>query len=353
VRTLAHRFGEVAVDEFGSEWQTAYYYGRVLRSHGEKVLVQYDDGPFLSHFSQSEIGATPGEVSASTAPAVVHAVDPDGPARRQLVHRECAVVRVGDVDTPTLSSAQAQLQAAAPSKERPLTIVLRRPPPKVRSWRGFARSAAHRRPPAAWDGAVVERFERLLDDPRFARRSNAVYEALKVDFGHATTPDGKTCLMPPLKDVEARMLTAFKRKQQALRDAAQDSAARALAAAAAADVPEDAGDAAEEELIADGKPAPAADGAASDATATAEEGAQPAAPGARDEHTSLVDAHYAALADVGVAVLRQRLRENDEEAQATVNQSALPAGTPPSGPGKSAAVRELLRRRLAGVLARS
>ena len=239
--------------------------------------MQYDDGPFLSHFSQSEIGATPGEISASTAPAVVLAVDPDGPARRQLVHRGCVVVRVGDVDTPTLSSAQAQLQAAAPSKERPLTIVLQRPPPKVRSWRGFARSAAHRRPPAAWDGAVVERFERLLDDPRFTRRSNAVYEALKVDFGHATTPDGKTCLMPPLKDVEARMLTAFKRtqqaKQQALRDAAQDSAARALAAAAAADVPEDAGDAEEEELIADGKPAPAADGAASDATATAEEGA--------------------------------------------------------------------------------
>ena len=106
--------------------------------------------------------------------------------------------------------------------------MLRRPPPKARSWRGFVRSAAHRRPPAAWDGAVVERFERLLDDPRFARRSNAVYEALKVDFGHATAPDGKTCLMPPLKNVEARMLTAFKRKQQALRDAAQDSAARAF-----------------------------------------------------------------------------------------------------------------------------
>ena len=327
-------------------------YGRMVR----RFLCSMTMALFSSHFSQSEIGATPGEVSASTAPAVVHAVDPDGPARRQLVHRGCVVVRVGDVDTPALSSAQAQLQAAAPSNERPLTIVLRRPPPKARSWRGFARSAAHRRPPAAWDGAVVERFERLLDDPRFARRSNAVYEALKVDFGHATTPDGKTCLMPPLKDVEARMLTAFKRKQQALRDAAQDSAARALAAAAAADVPEDAGDAAEEELIADHRvpePAPAADGAASDAAATAEDGAQPAAPGARDEHTSLVDAHYAALADVGVAVLRQRLRENDEEAQATVNQSALPAGTPPSGPGKSAAVRELLRRRLAGVLARS
>ena len=35
----------------------------------------------------------------------------------------------------------------------------------------------------------------------------------EVDFGHATE-NGK-CLLPPLKDVEARMLTEFKKKQQA------------------------------------------------------------------------------------------------------------------------------------------
>ena len=95
---------------------------------------------------------------------------------------------------------------------------------------------------------MLERIGALLEDPRFARRSNAVYEALRVDFGHATE-NGK-CLLPPLKDVEARMLTEFKKKQQAKRDAAQDGAARALAAAAAGDVPDESANG-DYELIAD------------------------------------------------------------------------------------------------------
>jgi len=65
------------------------------------------------------------------------------------------------------------------------------------------------------------------------------------------------------------------------------------------------------------------------------------------------DAHYAALGGVQVAVLRARLRENDNEALATVKQSDLAPSTPSAGPAKSAAVKELLRRRLARVLAES
>ena len=65
------------------------------------------------------------------------------------------------------------------------------------------------------------------------------------------------------------------------------------------------------------------------------------------------DAHYAALGGVQVAVLRARLRENDNEALATVKQGDLAPSTPSAGPAKSAAVKELLRRRLARVLAES
>jgi hypothetical protein len=50
-------------------------------------------------------------------------------------------------------------------------------------------------------------------------------------------------------------------------------------------------------------------------------------------------------------VLRQRLRAADQADLATVAQAALPRGTPATGPAKSAAVKDLLRRRLARVLA--
>ena len=317
VRIEARHFGEVAVDDFGTEWNTSHYYGRVNSTSSGRVSVQFDDGPFPCHYTQLELGVnfadeTPG------GPAVVESLSVDGAARRQIVHVGCTVVRVGDVETPTLASAQAQLDAAAPSNDKPLTVVLRRPAPKAQSWRGAARSAANRRPPHEWHENVTARCDALLEDPRFARRSNAVYEALKVDFGHATE-NGK-CLLPPLKDVEARMLTAFKKKQQAARDGAQDSAARALAAAAAADVPDEGVDSDEDEIVGydDGTRAAPAAGGGSDSTAAGSGGGGGGdATGAGDSsetEQSEEDAHYAALGGVQVAVLRARLRENDNEA---------------------------------------
>ena len=84
------------------------------------------------------------------------------------------------------------------------------------------------------------------------------------------------------------------------------------------------------------------------AAAASEDGGSP------DEGEDAIDsdAHYGALDGVGVAVLRQRLRDEGEGCLATVKQADLPAGTPSSGAGKSEATKELLRRRLAWVLGR-
>lgn len=355
VRIQARRFGEAAVDDFGTEWDAAHYYGRVVSKSGGTVSVQYDDATYPSHFTHLEIGVSP-TVALAAGPAVVQSLSADGAARRQIVHVGCQIVSVGDVSTMTLASAEEQLRASAPSDERPVTVVLRRPPPKPASWRGAARSAAHRRPPYEWHPSVVQRIDQLLEDPRFARRSNAVYEALKVDFGHATE-NGK-CLLPALKHVEARMLTAFKKKQQAKRDAAQDAAARALAAAAAGDVPDESADD-DDELIADDNANEEPEEGTSAASADTAESAGSAATGPGNggvgggTEPSEEDAQYAALDGSGVAVLRARLRENDQEALATVKQSDLPPGTASAGPAKSAAVKEILRRRLARVLVES
>ena len=129
VRILARRFGEVAVDDFGSEWDTAHYYGTVVSKSGSTVSVQYDDAIYPSHFTLLEIGVSP-TVASPGGPAVVESVSADGAARRQIVHVGCQIVRVGDVDTTTLASAEEQLRASVPSDERPVTVVLRRPPPK-------------------------------------------------------------------------------------------------------------------------------------------------------------------------------------------------------------------------------
>jgi len=63
------------------------------------------------------------------------------------------------------------------------------------------------------------------------------------------------------------------------------------------------------------------------------------------------DAHFAALDGVKTAMLRERLRQEGRAHLATVPQTDLPTKTPASGAVKSAAVRLLLRRRLARVLA--
>ena len=122
---MARRFGEVAVDDFGSGWDTAHYYGTVVSKSGSTVSVQYDGAIYPSHFTLLEIGVSP-TVASPGGPAVVESVSADGAARRQIVHVGCQIVRVGDVDTTALASAEEQLRASAPSDERPVTVVLRR-----------------------------------------------------------------------------------------------------------------------------------------------------------------------------------------------------------------------------------
>ena len=108
------------------------------------------------------------------------------------------------------------------------------------------------------------------------------------------------------------------------------------------------------ELIADDDEEPEeAPAAGADTTASADSTTGPGNGGGDGTELSEEDAHYAALDGVQVAVLRARLRENDNEALATVKQGDLAPGTPLAGPAKSAAVKELLRRRLARVLAES
>ena len=84
-----------------------------------------DDAIYPSHFTLLEIGVSP-TVASPGGPAVVESVSADGAARRQIVHVGCQIVRVGDVDTTALASAEEQLRASAPSDERPVTVVLRR-----------------------------------------------------------------------------------------------------------------------------------------------------------------------------------------------------------------------------------
>ena len=67
---MARRFGEVAVDYFGSEWVAAHYYGTVVSKSGSTVSVQYDDAIYPSHFTLMEIGVSP-TVTSPGSPAVV------------------------------------------------------------------------------------------------------------------------------------------------------------------------------------------------------------------------------------------------------------------------------------------
>ena len=351
VRIKASRFGEVAFDDFGSEWRTGYYYGRVTGRKGASVLtIKFsadnpggDDGVWDNSLPHVEVGLPPTQPTAPACslPAVVKNISTVGAARRQLVHVGCTIINVDGVDTPTREAAEAQLTVRVPSAERPVTVVLRRPPPVPKSWRGAARSIATRRPPHAWHEVVLQFMDELLNDPALTRRSNAVYERLRSRFGHSVAADGRP-MLPPLKDVEARMLAVFKNKQKQARDAAQDGAAIALARAVEADhgADEDGEVMTDDEGEADTVVAGAA-GAAADGGA-----AVVGAPAQSEE-----DMQYGALDGATVAVLRQRLRAADQADLATVAQAALPRGTPATGPAKSAAVKDLLRRRLARVLA--
>ena len=137
------------------------------------------------------------------------------------------------------------------------------------------------------------------------------------------------------------MLNVWKKKQKAARDAAQDSAAQALVQAV-----NDEGGVDEEEqqenLVIT---FPWEDDSEDTSTVAA------APRGSAGDGGTSADAHYGALGGVKIARLRELLRERGEAPLATVKQSDPPPDTPPSGPARSAAVLEILRRRLACVLA--
>ena len=342
VRIPATRFESTAPDDFGADWRSAYYYGTVhgLNARTHCLNIKYslaitsDEGPYASHFSHVEVGSSPdGDVELEQRRAIVLSRATGGAAHRNHIRVGFTFVRVGDIDTPTLESVTTALARSNPSKERPLTVVLRRPPPDPKSWRGAARSAAHRRPAWVWHDDVAASLDELLKDPALNRRSNKVYEKLKHEYGHSLDDEQKMKL-PPLKDVESRMLALFKRKKQQERDHAQDKAARAVARAAGGDVDQ------------------SDDDTASDSGDDADDGDTPMADadGSVASEGDDVEMHFGSLDGVSVSVLRQRLRASGNTALATVKNADLPAGTG-TGPEKSAATCLILRRRLAGVLA--
>ena len=349
VRISAARFESTASDDFGPDWRAAFYYGQVVSVNAQRscvnVLWSGDEKPYPSHVQHIQVGSD-GDVAVEPRAAIVKSRVVGGAAHRNHVHVGCAIVSVNSVTTLTLDAVTSALAQAAPSKKQPVRVVLRRPTPQPKSWRGQARSAAHWKPSSDWHPSVVSFFDELMKDPRLERRSNRVYERMQVQFGTSLDGDGK-CMLPSADAVEKRMLATFRKKKEQQRDNAQDSAARALAREVANGNHEEEGEIVVSDDDADGPDDAGADdgdedGGSGAAEKEPEDLAQPS-----DETV-----HYAALAGVNVTVLRQRLRDSGETALATVKQSELPAGTPESGNAKSEAVKRLLRERLARILAR-
>ena len=347
VRISATHFETTAPGDFGPDWRSAFYYGQVVSVNAARscvnVLWSGDDEPYQSHVQHIEVGSD-SDVPVEPRAAVVKRRALGGAAHRNHVHVGCVIISVNSIETPTLDAVTRALAQASPSKEQPLRVVLRRPSPQPKSWRGQARSEAHSIPPTDWHPSVVSFFDELMKDPRLERRSNRVYEQLQLQFGTSLDSDGK-CMLPTRDAVEKKMLRVFKNKREQQRKEAQDSAARALAREVANGNAEEEG----EIVVSDddddepGDPGPEDD-----------DGSDGAAGGGSEDTAQPSDeiVHFDALAGVNVTVLRQRLRDSGEAALATVKQSDLPPGTPESGNAKSEAVKRLLRERLARALAR-
>ena len=373
VRISAVRFEADAQHDFGPDWRFAYYYGW-CRGCGDRasgpgtVKIEYTDdgGVFDSHFSHIEVGTvTEDVVVLDTRRAVIKARTTGGAAHRFSVLAGIGdpigrtICSVGGVSTESYAKATTELRRAMSSGALPIDVVLRRAPPPATSLRGQARSAAHRRTPHVWHDDVAETMDELMKNPANQRRNAAVYDKLKATYGHALGDDGRLKL-PPRKDVDARMLNLWKKRQKEARAAAQDAGARALARALgggggggaddedepiSSDEEEDGGDDRHgggddgRRERGDGDAARAATGDAAAAAAAAETTAN-----AEEEIFKSLDGSKA-------ADLRTRLRSLGESTLATVKADDLPIATPDTGPAKSAAVILLLRRRLARVLA--
>ncbi|EGB05719.1 hypothetical protein AURANDRAFT_66204 [Aureococcus anophagefferens] len=153
----------------------------------------------------------------------------------------------------------------------------------------------------------------------------------------------------PISAVETRMLNIWKKTKKEARDAAQNSAARDVARAARAagvaavdddEVPSSDDDA-DDPMEMDTSP---------DGDANADGGADGGADAANDDPT---DGYMAQLAGVGVRELRRRLREErgDSTPLASVRAADLAPSDLRTGESKAQATLDLLRQRLATVLA--
>ena len=166
-----------------------------------------------------------------------------------------------------------------------------------------------------WDSDVSELFDKIIEDPAFARRGQAVYRELKNTYKTQLSQSGVP-KMPSLKAVEARMLLVWKKKKKARLQEELDKTGQLL------NEDEDNGDSDDGDVN------------KSDEVEDCE---------------ALKQKHYNDLSGVSVTALRNRIRELMQDP--AVSSNDLPAGTPSSGQARSSAVRDHLRNKLAGILA--
>ena len=339
VRVSGLLFEEQAKVDFKEKWRSSFYYGwskgRKPRAGPGVITVKYTDGyEFDSHITLLEVGRSSDVALVNPNPAVITAVTSLGQAHRNLIRAGMTVMSVGGIDTPTLATAHAKLSSATCSEATPLKIVLRRQAPRLFA-RGSARSAANRRRPYVWNENLLKELEALLQNPSYERRVFAVRERLKESHRY-DLDSNKRVVLPALKVIESKMIAIFKRKKEARRNEAQNSAARAMTRAARA-AGTDEGD---DDSVVDsddegnGETDPTDSGDAVGEAATASDDG--------------FKVHYGSLDGAKVSELRARLRQNDAEL-ATVRAADIDSDL--VGAAKSAAVLDVLRQRLARVLA--
>ena len=361
VRLSAKYYEDVARSLFGSSWASKFFYGRVLGRTARSTLTfdiiyvddethefSSDSDVLPSHFTHFEIGAEVAVAVVAGREAVVKSCVLGGAASRLLVPVGGVIVNVDGVATPRFDMAVVALETAtrrratvvadlAMSPPRHCTVVVMRrpaPPPPVRGW---ARPCCFRASAFVWRDDIVQSFDDIVKQPAFERRGQAVFEELKKIYGYALDDEGK-CVLPSMKDVENRMINAWKRKEKSKREAAQDSAARVLARASR-DAGEANDDDDDDEII--------DSDADEEGVANGDVGVSPITRGSAQP--TAFDAHFSNLAGIKVTMLRARLRDMEQPDNACA--ADLPADTPSSGAEKSAAVLYVLRRRLALFLA--
>ena len=179
------------------------------------------------------------------------------------------------------------------------------------------------------------RLEALLQNPSYERRVFAVRERLKESHRY-DLDSNKRVVLPALKVIESKMIAIFKRKKEARRNEAQNSAARAMTRAARAAGTDEGDDdsAVDSDDEGNGETDPTDSGDAVGEAATASDDG--------------FKVHYGSLEGAKVSELRARLRQNDAEL-ATVRAADIDSDL--VGAAKSAAVLDVLRQRLARVLA--